>query len=65
MSDTYTHHTIPCDVLDHMAHLPSDEQIARVPNAWDVYRIQARRAQIHLEMRMEMLREEEEEAQQR
>ena len=51
--------TVPCVVLDEWARLPSDEQIAQVPDLFDRYRIQARRAQIHLEMRMEMLKEEE------
>ena len=60
LSETaYRHDTIPCGVLDVRAHLPPDEQIELVPDAWDVFRIQARRAQIHLEMRMEMLRKEE------
>lgn len=57
---TYTHATVPCAVLDARAHLPSEEQLAqRAVDVWDVYRIQARKAQIHLEMRMELLRIEE------
>ena len=58
---TYTHTTVPCAELDARAHLPPEEQVARqVADVWDVYRIQARRAQVHLEMRMELLRIEEE-----
>ena len=56
---TYTHATIPCALLDVQAHLPPDEQVERVPDPFDRYRIQTRRAQIHLEMRMEILRAEE------
>ena len=63
MTSGYTHQSIPCAILDRIAHLPSDEQIARTADAWDVFRIQARRAQIHLEMRMELLRQEEQEQQ--
>ena len=65
MMSGYTHQTIPCAILDQIAHRPSDEQIARTADAWDVFRIQARKAQIHLEMRMEMLRQEEEQERKR
>ena len=57
---TYTHATVPCAVLDAQGRIPSDEQIAGVADIWMRYRIQARRAQVHLEMRMELLRAEEE-----
>jgi hypothetical protein len=56
--NTYTHLTVPCAVLDGWAHLPPEPLPAGM-DAWDAYAIQARRAQIHLEMRMEMLAEEE------
>ena len=58
MSDTHTHATISCALLDARAQLPPEEQIERVPDVFDRYRIQTRRAQIHLEMRMELLRAE-------
>ena len=64
MISGYTHQTIPCALLDQIARLPS-EPLPATLDAWDVFRIQARRAQIHLEMRMEMLREEEEGEKQR
>ena len=64
MTSGYTHQTIPCAILDQIAHLPS-EPLPAALDAWDVFRIQARKAQIHLEMRMEMLRQEEEQEQRR
>ena len=64
MTSGYTHQTIPCAILDHIARLPPEPLPARL-DTWDVFRIQARRAQIHLEMRMEMLRQEEEQEQRR
>ena len=64
MMSGYTHQTIPCAVLDQIARLPP-EPLPATLDAWDVFRIQARRAQIHLEMRMEMLRQEEEQEQRR
>ena len=59
MTDTHTHTTISCALLDAQAQLPPEEQVARVSDPFDRYRIQIRRAQIHLEMRMELLRAEE------
>ena len=64
MTSGYTHRTIPCAILDQIARLPP-EPLPATLDAWDVFRIQARRAQIHLEMRMEMLRQEEEQEQKR
>ena len=66
MTSGYTHATIPCYVLDERAHLPSDEQIVRVRgDVFAVYIDLMRKAKRHLEMRMEMLREEEEQEQRR
>lgn len=65
MPDSYTHATIPCAVLDVRAHAPSDEQIRSAPDIWDVYLMLARKAQIHLEMLMEMMAEEERQQEQK
>lgn len=62
---TYTHHTIPCAVLDEAARLPTAETLAGVRDPLDVLLLNARKAQIHLEMRLEMLAEEEEQEQRR
>lgn len=65
MTTPYTSMTIPCAMLDQQARLPSDEQIGRAPDEWDMYLMLARKAQIHLEIRMEMARQEEEQQEQR
>lgn len=63
---SYRHDTIPCEVLDEMARLPSDEQIVRVRgDIFAVYIDLMRKAKKHLEMRMEMLAEEERQQEQR
>ena len=50
--------TISCAELDRLAHLPP-EPLPTNLDACDVLLIQARRTQIHLEMRMELMAEEE------
>lgn len=62
MTAIYTHATLPCAELDRRAHLPPEQQFGATLDPLDRCRIQARRAQIHLEMRMEMARAEEEAA---
>lgn len=51
---------ISCAELDRLAHLPPEPLPARL-DALDALLMQARRTQIHLEMRMELMAEEEEE----
>ena len=56
----WTHHTIPCAELDRRGHLPPEPPPET--DVWLALLVAARRAQIHLEMRMELLREEERQA---
>ena len=53
---------ISCAELDRLAHLPPEPLPAHL-DVLDALLIQARRTQIHLEMRMELMAEEEEEQQ--
>ena len=53
--------SVSCIELDRLAHLPPEPLPAHL-DVYDALLIQARRAQIHIEIRMELLAEEEEEA---
>ena len=50
---------VSCAELDRRAHLPPEPLPAHL-DVCDALLIQARRAQIHIEMRMELMAEEEE-----
>lgn len=60
----YFHHAdqriaaISCAELDQLAALPP-EPLPESLDVWDALAIQARRAQIHIELRMELMAEEE------
>lgn len=55
--------TISCADLDRLAALPPEPLPASL-DVWDALTIQARRAQIHIELRMELMAEDERRQQQ-